>query len=252
MKTLLTLIIAVLCSITTNATASTGSIGEDHNIWSIETFVGVANKHVQPNGVKMYNHAIGVAGLHVWHLPSGIYLEGLARGGFDQHHTHGDENEFDFGVGINRKIFRQCRIDLSLTYDHSIHMGSSVLDDFWRFGLVFGLDSKKFRKHLSISPFVGVQVFVTQREKSKHIEDGVIWTIAGVNLETEIGKAKIVYTPSIGWDDGFMKAKPGFVFTNSLKIDYALTKRWHLEAGLTGIISRQTVGLINAQIAWHW
>lgn len=252
MKTI-ALVILAICSITiTNASdASNGTIAEDHN-WSAEMFAGVANKHAQPNGVRMYNHTIAVTGFHMWHLPSGIYLEGLARGGVDQHHTHGSENEFDFGIGINRKIFRQFRINLSFTYDHSIHMGSSMLDDFWRFGLVFGLDSKELRKHLSISPFLGVQVFETQSEKSKHVEDGVIWTIAGINLEAEIGKAKIVYTPSLSWDDGFMKARPGFVFTNSLKVDYALTKHWHLEAGFTGIISRQSVGLMNAQIAFHW
>lgn len=247
------LILAALCNITTtNANdAPQGTISEDH-IWSAETFVGVANKHVQPNGVKMYNHSIGYFGIHLWHHESGIYLEGLARGGFDQHHTHGSENETDIGIGINRKLFGQFRFDLSLTYDHSIHMGSSVLDDFWRIGLVIGLDSKELRRNLSISPFVGAQIFLTQREKSKHIEDGVIWTIAGLNIHSTVGDTKIIYTPSVGWDDGFMKAKPGFVLTNSLKIDYALTKHWHLEAGLTAIISRQTVGILNAQLTLHW
>jgi hypothetical protein len=244
------LLIAVFCMIT-NVKAN-HSIDPGHHDWNVEFFAGIASKHIMPNGVKMYNHSLAMSELEIWHVPTGLYLETLARWGLDKSRSHGAENEFDVLIGINRKLFGQCRINLYGCYDHSIHMGSKVLDDFWRIGLTFGMDSKEARRHFSISPFVGVEAFISQKERSKHVEDGILWTIAGVNISTEIGKAKITYTPSLGWDDGLMKAKPGFVLTHLLMIDYQISNHWHFETTLNGVISRQSVGFIKAGFVFHW
>lgn len=250
MKALITLLLtAVFCGFITTASAHEDAIANDHNgPLTAELFVGIADKHVQPNGVRMYNHSLGTAGLHIWHHPSGIYFESLARAGFDQAHTHGQENELDVGIGINRQIFDRFRFDLSVTYDHSIHMGSATLDDFIRVGLIFGLDTKEIKRNLSISPYVGLQAFIALKDKSKHIEDGMIWTLAGADFKWKKDRFLVVYTPSLAWDDGFLKAKPGFVLTNAVNITWNLTEHVHVKLGATGIVSRQPVGIVNFSI----
>lgn len=254
MKALLSILLfTVFCGFSLNTSASTDTIANDHNgPLTVELFAGIADKHIQPNGVRMYNHVLGTAGLHIWHHETGIYLESLSRAGFDQKHTHGQENELDVGIGINRKIFEKFRFDLSLTYDHSIHMGSATLDDFMKIGFVFGLDAKEYRRNMSISPYIGLQAFVALKDKSKHIEDGMIWTLAGMDIKWKHPKFLMVYTPSLAWDDGFMKARPGFVLSNTLNITYNLTEQLHLKLGATGIISRQPVAIVNFSVGFEF
>lgn len=243
MKTLLTLILAALCSITTNA--SEANANEDVTIGA---GMGFTQRQVLPNGYILHQGTLLRfsldAEMHKW----GIYAHVLTQKGIDTDY-HGEEQEVDTVIGFTRKFLQHFRFDTNIMFDHNTQ---NEKDDFFRFHLKVGWDTGESRRDFRISPYVSVTSFAVCDGKSKHVGSGHLFSVGVENIWRITKRLSISMPLALSYDTGIAHAKPGAVMMAAVGMQYKCTDRITLEVNYTGYFGHEKTTFWATMFRWHF